>query len=300
MPASNPLAVFSERTAELVERTGRSVVAVGGGRWSTSGIHWRPGVIVTAEEALEQDENITVTLPGGRETAATFAGRDPSTDVAILRFEPGDLPVAETGDASAARAGQVVLAVGLHQGAPVASLGVVAFAGGAWSSMRGGTIDALLRVDLRLSPRGVGGAVIDVEGRVLGMSVFGPRRRPLTIPASTIDRAVDQLLAKGHAVRGYFGAGLQRVQLGRGTGSEGETGTRGILIASLDPDGPAAKAGLLLGDIVTTWDTKPVGRLREVVRLLGPESVGRTIELGLLRGGAPSAAKIVIGERPLT
>src|SRR5262249_9361838 len=161
-------AAFSDRTAEFVEATSRSVVAVGGGRWSTSGIHWRPGVIVTAEEALEQDENITVTLPGGREIAATFAGRDPSTDVAILRCEPGDVPVAETGDASAARVGQVVLAVGSHQGAPVASLGLVAFAGGAWSSMRGGTIDALLRLDLRLSPRAIGGAVIDVEGRVLG------------------------------------------------------------------------------------------------------------------------------------
>src|SRR5262249_60938637 len=122
---------------------------------------------------------------------------------------------------------------------------------------------------------------------------------PGGFPASTIDRAVDQLLAKGHAVRGYLGAGLQRVQLGRSGGSEREAGTRGILIASLDPEGPAAKAGLLLGDIVTTWDAKPVGRLREVVRLLGPESVGRTVDLGLLRGGAPAAARIVIGERPL-
>jgi S1-C subfamily serine protease len=297
--STHPLAALSERTGDLVAGAARGIVSVGAGRWSASGIHWRPGVIVTAEDALSQDENIVVTLPGGKQVAASLAGRDPSTDVAVLRIDASDLPVAETGDPAKARAGQIVLAVGSRLGAPVASLGIVAFAGGAWSSMRGGTIDALLRLDLNLSPRGVGGALIDTDGRVLGMTVFGPRRRPLAIPSTTIDRAVDQLLAKGHAVHGYFGAGLQRVHLGRPGAAEGGAGTRGILIASLDPSGPAAKAGLLLGDIVTTWDAKPVGRLREVMRLLGPDSVGRTVDLGLLRGGAPATARIVIGERPL-
>ena len=293
----HPLVALSDHAVELVENAARSAVAVTGRRSSASGIHWRPGVIVTAEDVLEQDEDIAVTLPGGRQVAASLAGRDPSTDVAVLRIDAGDVPVAATADAPA-RAGQMVLAVGSHQGAPVASFGMVAYAGGAWSSVRGGTIDALLRLDLNLSPRGVGGALVDIEGRVLGMTVFGPRRRPLAIPTSTIDRAVDQLLAKGHAVRGYFGAGLQHVHLGR-AGAEPDAGTRGILIASIDPDGPAARAGLLLGDIVTTWNAKPVGRLREIVRLLGPDSVGNTVDLELLRGGAPVAAKIVIGERPL-
>jgi S1-C subfamily serine protease len=285
----SPLTAFSHHAAELVARAAESVVAVhGGGRRSVSGIHWRPGIIVTAEEALERDENIKVTLAGGREIAATLAGRDPTTDVAVLRFAADGLPAASTADASVLRAGHVVLAVGNHQGAPLASLGIVALAGGPWHSQRGGTIDNFIRLDLSLSLPAEGGALVDAQGGVVGMAVLGPRRRALAIPASTIDRATDQLLAKGHVYRGYLGAGLQPIRLGSG---------RGILVASLDPEGPAARAGLLVGDILTAWNTTPVARVREVMHHLGTDSVGRTVDLALLRGGAATALKVVIGER---
>src|SRR6266849_4103671 len=122
---NNPLVAFSDNTAQLVERTAGSVVAVhGGGRWPSSGIHWRSGVIVTAEEVLERDENIKLTLQGGRVVAASLAGRDPSTDVAVLRFQPDGLPAAPTADAASLRPGHVVLAIGDHGGAPIASLGI--------------------------------------------------------------------------------------------------------------------------------------------------------------------------------
>jgi len=122
---SSPLLAFSDHAAELVERTAGSVVAVqGGGRWPSSGIHWRSGVIVTAEEVLERDENIKLTLPGGRVADASLAGRDPTTDVAVLRFQPDGLPVATTTEASL-RAGHVVVAVGNYDGAPLAALGIV-------------------------------------------------------------------------------------------------------------------------------------------------------------------------------
>src|SRR5246500_4398215 len=185
----SPLLAFSDHAAELVERTAGSVVAVqGGNRWSSSGIHWRSGVIVTAEEVLERDENIKVTFPGGRVVAASLAGRDASTDVAVLRFQPDGLPAAPTADAASLRAGHVVLALGNHEGAPIASFGIVAIAGPAWRSLRGGAIDSLIRLDLALSPAAEGGAVVDVQGRVVGMAVLGPRRRALAIPTSTIDR----------------------------------------------------------------------------------------------------------------
>jgi S1-C subfamily serine protease len=297
--SNNPLVAFSDHAAQLVERTAGSVVAVhAGGRRSSSGIHWRPGIIVTAEEVLERDEDIKITLPGGRLVEASLAGRDPTTDVAVLRFQPDGLAAAPTADAASLRPGHLVLAVGNHQGAPIAGLGIVAIAGGAWHSQRGGAIDSLIRLDLGLSLAAEGGALVDAQGRVVGMAVLGPRRRALAIPAATIDRVVDQLLAKGHVFRGYLGAGLQPVRLGRPADAAQPSGSgRGILVVSLDPDGPAARAGVLVGDIVTAWNAKPVDRVREIMRLLSPDSVGQAVDLGLLRGGAPTVLRVVIGER---
>src|SRR6266545_6283535 len=114
----SPLIAFSDHVAVLVERASASIVAVhGGGRWPSSGIHWRSGVIVTAEEVLERDEEIKVALPGGRVVAASLAGRDPSTDVAVLRFQPDGLSAASIADAASLRPGHVVLAIGNHEGA---------------------------------------------------------------------------------------------------------------------------------------------------------------------------------------
>jgi S1-C subfamily serine protease len=297
---NNPLVSFSDHIAQLVERTAGSVVAVhGGGRWSASGIHWRSGVIVTAEETLERDDEIQITLAGGRQVEASLAGRDPTTDVAALRFQPDGLAIAPTADTSL-RSGQVALAVGNHEGAPLAALGIVSLAGGTWHSRRGGTIDSLIRLDLALHPAGEGGALVDALGQVTGMTVLGPRRRVLAIPTSTINRTVDQLLAKGQVFRGYLGAGLQPVRLGRPSkDSQGSGSDRGVLVVSLDPDGPAARSGLLVGDIVVAWNAEPVDRVRDIMRLLGPDSAGKTVDLGLVRGGTHMPLKVAIGERPV-
>ena len=282
------LLALSNNFADLVDRAAQGVVGIRGARrWPLSGLHWRPGVIVTAEEGLEHDENLTVVFPDGRTASAALIGRDPTTDIAALRFAPDGLAAVETGDAAALRAGNLVFAVGRNEAGAVASAGVAALAGGSWQSRRGGTIDRLIRLDLRLSPSGEGGAMVDAAGKVLGMVVPGPRRLVLGIPASTIDRVVDQLITKGHIARGYLGAGLRPVR----------HGARGVLIVSLDPDGPAAKAGLVVGDIITKWNEQEVARVREIMLLLGPESVGTSVKLALLHGGAPAEKTVVIGER---
>jgi S1-C subfamily serine protease len=283
------LVSLSNSIADLVDGAAQGIVALHGARrWPLSGLHWRPGVIVTAEEGLERDDDITVLLPDGRKTSASLAGRDPTTDIAVLRFQPDGLKTVATGDAAALRAGNIVAAVGRNEAGPVASFGIAAIAGGVWQSRRGGTIDRLIRLDLRLSPSGEGGAMVDAAGQVLGMTVPGPRRIVLGIPGSTIDRVVDQLLAKGYIARGYLGAGLRPVR----------HGANGVLIVSIDPAGPAASAGLLVGDIITQWNGQDVSRVRAIMQLLGPESVGGSVALKLIRGGAPLEKSITIGERP--
>ena len=297
---TNPLQALSDSTAALVERTAAGIVSVhGGGRWPSSGIHWRSGIIVTAEEALENDDNIKLTLPGGRSVEASLVGRDPTTDVAVLRFQPDGLLTAASGTALL-RAGDAVLAVGAHEGAPLVAFGVVALSSGPWRSSRGGTIDNLIRLDLSLSPVAEGGALIDGQGRVLGMTVLGPRRRALAIPTSTIERSVDQLLARGHVFRAYLGAGLRPLRGERQADSAATSGPgRGVLVVEVDPEGPSKRAGLLVGDVITSWNDKSIDRVRDVMHLLGPESVGSSVDLGLVRGGASAKLQVILGERPI-
>ncbi len=296
----NPLVTLSDSTAKLVEHAASSIVSVhGGSRWHSSGIHWRSGIIVTAEEVLERDENIKLTLPGGQTVDASLVGRDPTTDVAVLRFQPDGLPTATAVTASL-RSGEVIFGVGSHEGTPFAAFGIVALAGGAWRSRRGGTIDHSIRLDLALNPVAEGGALIDAQGRVLGMTVLGPRRRVLAIPTSTIERAVDQLLARGHVYRAYLGAGLRPLRGERRQDSSPASNSgRGVLVVDVDPEGPSKRAGLLVGDLITSWSAKPIDRVRDVMHLLGAESVGSTVDLGLIRGGAPATLKVVLGERPI-
>jgi S1-C subfamily serine protease len=296
MPDStNILHALSEQSADVVERAAPSLVAVHGrGRSSSSGIHWRPGIVVTAEESLERDDNIKLTLPDRRIVEAALVGRDPTTDVAVLRFQADGLPTASPVSAQL-RPGHLILAIGNHDGSPLVALGMVAFVGGPWRSLRGGTIANLIRLDLSLSLAAEGGALVDVQGRILGMTVLGPRRRALAIPTPTIDQAVDQLLKRGHVVRGYLGAGLQAIPR-----SARPNGSEGLLVRSIDPDGPSAHAGLLVGDILTAWNGEPIKRVREVMAHLGADEVGKAVDLSLMRGGAAAACKVVIGERPVT
>jgi S1-C subfamily serine protease len=288
--ATAPLLAFSNAIADLVARTAASVVAIdGGGRYPSSGLHWRPGLVVTSDEALISDENIAVLRPDGQRARAALVGRDPSTDIALLRFEPDGMAIVEKGDASALNAGNLVLGVGRNERGVLTGLGVAALAGDAWHSRRGGRIDRFIRLDLRLSPSAEGGAMVDAAGNVPGMIVRGPRRLVLGIPASTIDRVVDQLLAKGHIGRGYLGAGLRPARHGN---------EAGLLVVSIDPEGPASRAGLLVGDVLLQWSDQPVTRVREAMVRLGPDSVGQTVKLAILRGGQRSEATITVGERP--
>jgi S1-C subfamily serine protease len=285
---ASPLVQLSEGLEELVKTVSTRVVAVHGrDRLTSSGLIIQRGVVVTAEETVERDDDLRIGLPDGQSVPATLAGRDPSTDVAVLRYEaaegPDPLPVAP-----AAGAGAMVVAVGRAMSVS-AGLGILASVGEAWRSSLGGMIDARIRVDLALSRSAEGGALVDVQGRLVGMPVFGPWRRVIAIPASTILRTAERILSHGSVSRGYVGIGVQPVDIDDG---------RASIITSVDPGGPAGKAGFLLGDIVTRWNGEALRGPRALVDHLGPESVGTEVELGIQRAGKPMKIKLAVSARP--
>lgn len=283
------LQTISDGLAVLAERTAKAVVGVHGGTpRGASGLIWQDGIVVTPDESLRHDDDLRLAVPGGGTAPATLIGRDPTTDIAVLRAE--HLSAALPPPSGNARVGALVLAVGRRKGLPVARLGIVAETGEPWRSMRGGQIDRLIRLDLRLDQAAEGGAVIDAAGALLGMAAFGPRGRALVIPVQTIARIVPRILTGGSVARGYLGLGLHRVSAGQPVG--------GVIVVAVDPDGPGAAAGVLLGDVITTWSGQPISGMRDLMSRLGPDSAGTDAELGLVRAGTPTKVIVHVGQRP--
>jgi S1-C subfamily serine protease len=291
---ADALSQFSRHLASTIEAASATVVAVHGrGRIASSGIIWEPGLVVTAEETVERDTDLAVTLPDGRRVEATLAGRDASTDIAVLRFD-GQAPAAAAAIATDLRPGHLAVAVGRAHGDVIAALGIVSLAGGAWHSSHGGKIDAKLRFDLRLAMTAEGGALVTADGELIGMAVFGPRRRVLAIPAATISRVVQTIKDKGHVARGYLGVSLQSVPLPH---RDGEQRRRAAMVVTIDPSGPAQAAGILQGDILVAMDGEPVAGARGIYQRLGPDSVGRKISVEIVRAGVSTTVQVTIAAR---
>lgn len=301
---SSALIELSNGLADAVERAGRCVVAVNeGGQSGVSGTLWRDDVVVTSEHTIRSEEKVTLVLPSGENASATVAGRDASTDLAVLRLQrAGAGTAAELADPGQVRVGQIVLAVGRRgRNGLSASYGVVSARGGAWRTWAGGRIDHSLRLDLTPYPGFSGGPLVDVHGRVLGINTSGPRRSVLTIPVPTVNRVVDQLLAKGRIARGYIGAGLQPVQVPEALRKRlSLERDRGLLVIMLAPGGPAEKAGIVIGDIVVAVEGQTINDLADLQAALDPEQVGKSLSVRILRGGALTEGKITVGERTET
>lgn len=282
------LADFSREIAGLVSATAPAIAAVHASRHhSSSAVHWRDGLFVAASETIEIEDGIKLTLPSGDIVPAEFMGRDPTTGIAVLRSEvPAKAPTLTAGEP--VEAGNLVIAVGRGETSVLAGYGIVAEAGPAWRSMRGGLIDRRIRLSASIDPRAEGGAAIDAAGGFIGLVLFGPRRRALVIPAETVERVAATLAEKGHVPRGYLGAGLHPVR---------QANAHGAMVMSLEEGGPAEKAGLLLGDVITAWGDERIDDVRDVIRRLGPDSVGKTIAFELLRGGIEHRIEVTISAR---
>lgn len=282
---------LSAALVRLVGIAAPSIVAIKSAHARSSGFFWRPGLIVTAEEVLSEEGELTVTLPNGEALAARLAGRDHTTDIAVLRIDRTDLPAVQL-ETKPVPVGSLAIAVAAEDGAPTAALGMVSRSAGPWWSLRGGEISARIELDVRMRQSAEGGLAVDASGRAIGMTVFGPRRRVLVIPSATIERVAARLEKHGHIPRGYLGLGFQLVAI--------EGGGRGVMVMKVEPQGPGAKAGVQQGDIIVTWNDEPIRHLRSVLRALGPDSVGQTVTLGLRRGGETKNVTLTIGERPAT
>jgi S1-C subfamily serine protease len=285
----NQIQELSAAFSRLVGIAAPSIVAVKSANSRSSGFFWRPGLIVTAEEPLAEEDDLTIALPSGESLPARLIGRDHTTDIAVLRVDRADVPVSQL-ETQPLAVGALALAIGAEDGVPTAAFGLVSRSSGPWWSLRGGEINARIELDLRMRRSAEGGLAIDATGRAIGMTVFGPRRRVLVIPSATIERVAARLEKHGHIPRGYLGLGFQLVAI--------EGGGRGVMVMKVEPKGPGAKAGVHQGDIIVTWNGEPIRHVRSILRALGPDSVGQTVTLGLRRGGETKNVALSIGERP--
>jgi S1-C subfamily serine protease len=291
---------LSKSISETIEAVQDSIVTVhGGGRSTSSGVVWRPGVVVTVRQGLRRGDSLQVALRG-EPFAATLAGADGGTDLAVLRIESEATKAATTTDAPSVRVGELVLAVGRSSlGDISASAGIVARLGSAWRTWRGGQMDRLIRPDLQLYVGQSGSALVNEGRQVLGINSSAlARNAVITVPAATIDRVVDAILERGHVPRPYLGAAMQAVPVPEAQRTHfGEGVNEALLVLHVEPNTPAASGGILVGDLLLSVDGDAVHNVHEVQHRLTSLKVGDPVVIGVVRGGAKMDLKVILADR---
>jgi S1-C subfamily serine protease len=296
----NSLNELSEAMVAAVEKAGAATVLVDARkRFPASGIAVTPDLILTADHVVERDDDIKVILPDGTELAASIAGRDPGSDLAVLRLER---PVASPAEAAPeeARVGQLVLALGRPSPEGIqASLGVVSAIGGPVRTGHGGLLERYLRTDATPYPGFSGGPLVDTAGRVVGLNTSGlGRGAALTIPAALAWGIASTLAKHGHVRRGFIGVRSQPVAIAAAQQKAlGREQASGLLLVGVEEKSPAEKGGLLVGDIIVALAGKPVADPDELLAALVGDVVGKATSFEILRGGQPLAVTVTIGER---
>jgi S1-C subfamily serine protease len=295
---------LSTDLADATASAGRSVVAVHARRRiPASGILWRPDLVVATHHTVHKDEDVAVTLPDGSRARGTVAGRDPATDLCVLRLDASAGAEPATLAREPLRVGQLVLAVGRPGPELSAALGAVSAVGPAWRTWQGGQIDQFVRLDLAVYDGFSGGPLVDGAGRVAGVNTSAlARAGALTIPVATVERVVDHLLAGGRTRRGWLGLGAQAVKLPEALRREladaGREQGQGLMLVAIEPGSPADHAGLLLGDVVLTLGDTHTEDVTDVLSALGPESVGRTLPVDVIRAGQRRTLTVTVDEHP--
>lgn len=296
---ANALASFSDALASVVETAGPSIVQVEGRRrLPASGVVWSAdGLIITAHHVVEYDENIRIGLPDGQTVTALLVGRDPTTDLALLRAPGQELTVPAWGNAESLHVGHLALALGRPGRSVMATLGIISALKKEWRTPAGGQLDYYLQTDALMYPGFSGGPLVDASGRFLGLNTSAMLRGvTLTIPAATIRRVAGALLAHGHIKRGYLGISAQTVRLPAAVVQQSGQET-GLLLGAVEAGSPAERSGLFMGDTLILFDGQRVTQSDDLLELLSGDRVGKTVSASILRGGQLTEVSVLIGEQ---
>lgn len=287
---SDLLMQFSDGLADAVEATSASLIRVEGRRrLAATGIAWRDNLIVTAHHVVRRDEGMKVALPDGATLDASLVGRAPNFDLAVLKVDAALTP-ARMAESGSLRVGHLVLALGRPGEKGQATHGVVSIIGS-------GSHAGIIQTDVLMYPGFSGGPLVDAAGRVQGMNTSGLNRgASLAIASAKINEVVDALLEHGHMKQGFLGVGAQPARLPKAIADEVGQET-GLLLVAVEPDSPAERDGLLLGDVLIALDGEPTAHIDSLLGLLSTERIGKTVPVKLLRGGQVQVVNVTIGEK---
>jgi S1-C subfamily serine protease len=296
---SNPLTEFSNGLTAAVEKGGASTLLVDARkRYPASGIAYAEDFVLTADHVVTREENIKILTPDGKSLPATLAGRDPGSDLALLRLAEKSLTPAKT--SGGVKVGQLVLALGRPNSAGMqASWGIVTAISGPARTFRGGLLDEYIQTETTPYPGFSGGPLVNTAGEVLGLNTSGlTRGSSLTIPVKVAWRIAEALAKHGTVKRGYLGVRTQPVEIPEASRKAlKREQTSGLLVIWLEENGPAEKGGLLVGDILVAVNSHPVSDPDDLFAALDSDTVGKSIPVEVLRGGKPETIHVTAGER---
>ena len=300
------LSALSDQLAEVVQRASKSIVTIAARpRQTATGFLWKTDtetIVLTADHVVEREDDILVTLPDKREVKAQLIGRDPSSDLAALRLTGVDLGAdvvpAEVGENL--RVGNLVLVIGRPYADGVrVSFGAVSSIEGPKRSSHGGEIEGVIYADVTMYPGFSGGPLVDLSGRVVGLASSQlTRQSSSALPVATLRRVANTLLTHGRVRRGYLGVGTQQAPISSALAAKaGVAQTSGLLVVTIEPNSPADKAGLLIGDLIIGVAGQPVTDVESLRGSLTPDKLDQAVQIKLLRGGEPTDVAVTIEER---
>src|SRR5881628_287499 len=282
------LETVSNAIVNVADKLSPSVVRVGAGRWrGGTGTVWsRDGHIVTSNHVLGRTDEIEVGFSDGTKQVAKVVGRDPYSDIALLKIDSDHLSPVEAGDSDALKVGQFVLALANPMGRnPSATYGIVTNPAFSIRSWWGGAPNKVLVTDARLNPGYSGGPLVDARGRVIGINAAYANNRGISIPVNTVKTVVDKLMQDGKIKHAYLGIVADSIRLPESLSQQAGIGQdAGLIVYGVDQDSAAKKAGLAIGDVIVKLDGKPVETLADLRGLLDDKAIGRHVNISVLRG----------------